>query len=145
MAVIFGGVGSLLPRVKWSAASASGDGTVRVWDPATGQARAALRVDGPLSALTVIRDVIVAGGAQGCYFLAVQPVGPTLTPAGWTPRSPSLHHARIGATGDGPKRPFDHVLLPGIMAGGAIQLTGLGPRRGRAAPEACRPARPGPP
>jgi hypothetical protein len=49
-------------------ASASGDKTVRIWDPATGQAQARNRVEGPLFACASIGfQGVAAGGEQGLY------------------------------------------------------------------------------
>jgi hypothetical protein len=47
-------------------ASAGHDGTVRVWDPLTGQPIAALRIDGELNSL-FWEDEIAAGGTRGIY------------------------------------------------------------------------------
>jgi WD40 repeat protein len=61
---------AIAPSGQWLA-SASADGTVRIWDPInTPSAAAALRVDGAIQALHVLGDDrLVAAGAHGPYWL----------------------------------------------------------------------------
>jgi WD40 repeat protein len=54
-------------------ASASIDGEVRLWDPATNTALTSLRVAGGLFHLLLASTTIAVGGERGLYFLALCP------------------------------------------------------------------------
>jgi hypothetical protein len=53
-------------------ASAGGNGTVRIWQPDTGECVTALRVDGPLTRLAFTSALLAIGGVRGLYLLALK-------------------------------------------------------------------------
>ena len=77
------------PRMGSWLASASNDGTVRVWDPATGAALTSLRVARRLAYLATVATTITAAGEQGPLPAAVDPAPPS---ARQQPPKPHSHH-----------------------------------------------------
>jgi WD40 repeat protein len=57
---------AIAPDGTWLA-TASADGTIRIWDPATGARVASSRVAGPLAHLEWSRETLAAAGAFGPY------------------------------------------------------------------------------